>query len=73
MAKTSDGVMVLLVILLLGTLTGGEVIGALAPDGYVAAVFPKGISPGITPPPVLDLKALTVTLGAPLGSSSTSR
>jgi hypothetical protein len=35
----------------------------MAPDGYVAAIFTKGISPGITPPAVLDLKVLTVTLG----------
>lgn len=66
MPKTTDGVMVLLVILILGALIGsviGEVIGALAPDGYVAAIFSKGISPGITPPAVLDLKVLTVTLG----------
>jgi hypothetical protein len=41
----------------------GEVIGALAPGGYVEAIFSKGISPGITPPAVLDLKVLTLTLG----------
>lgn len=66
MAKTAGGVMVLLVILILGALIGsviGEVILALAPDGYVAALFTKGISPGITPPAVLDLKVLTITLG----------
>ncbi len=66
MAKKMDSVVVLLVILTLGALIGsviGEVIGALAPGGYIAAIFAKGISPGITPPAVLDLKVLTLTLG----------
>jgi hypothetical protein len=66
MAKKMDSVVVLLVILILGALIGsviGEVIGALAPGGYVEAIFSKGISPGITPPAVLDLKVLTLTLG----------
>jgi Domain of unknown function (DUF4321) len=65
-AKTVDSVVVMLVMLILGALIGsviGEVIGALAPGGYVAAIFTKGISPGITPPAVLDLKVLTLTLG----------
>jgi hypothetical protein len=65
-AKKMDSVVVLLVILILGALIGsviGEVIGALAPGGYVEAVFAKGINPGITPPAVLDLKVLTMTLG----------
>ena len=54
-------------ILILGALIGsviGEVIGALAPGGYVEAIFAKGINPGIAPPAVLDLKVLTLTLGA---------
>ncbi len=66
MAKKMDSVVVLLVILILGALIGsviGEVIGALAPGGYVEAIFAKGISPGIAPPAVLDLKVLTLTLG----------
>ena len=66
MAKRMDSAAVLLVILLLGALIGsviGEVIGALAPGGYVAAIFAKGISPGITPPAVLDLTVLTLTFG----------
>ena len=66
MAKKMDSVAVLLVILILGALIGsviGEVIGVLAPGGYVEAIFSKGISPGITPPAVLDLKVLTLTLG----------
>jgi hypothetical protein len=57
----------LLVILTLGALIGsviGEVIGALVPGGYVATIFAQGISPGIAPPAVLDLKVLTLTLGA---------
>lgn len=67
MAKKMDSVMALLVILILGALIGsviGEVIGALAPGGYVAAIFSQGINPGIAPPAVLDLKVLTLTLGA---------
>jgi len=66
MAKKMDSVVVLLVILILGALIGsviGEVIGALAPGGYVEAILAKGISPGIAPPAVLDLKVLTLTLG----------
>ena len=66
MAKKMDSAVVLLVILILGALIGsviGEVIGALAPGGYVAAIFAKGINPGITPPAVLDLKVLTLTFG----------
>jgi hypothetical protein len=66
-AKKMDSVMALLVILILGALIGsviGEVIGALAPGGYAAAIFSQGINPGITPPAVLDLKVLTLTLGA---------
>jgi len=66
MARQLNGAAVLLIILILGALIGsviGEVIGALAPGGYVEAVFAKGISPGIAPPAVLDLKVLTVTLG----------
>jgi hypothetical protein len=66
MAKKTDSILVLLVVLLLGALIGsvlGEVIGSLAPGGYLEAVFSKGIHPGITPPLVLDLKVLTLTLG----------
>ena len=66
MAKKMGSAVVLLVILILGALIGsviGEVIGALAPGGYVAAIFAKGINPGITPPAVLDLKVLTLTFG----------
>jgi hypothetical protein len=64
--KQMDSVVLLLVVLILGALIGsviGEVIGALAPGGYVAAIFTKGINPGITPPAVLDLKVLTLSLG----------
>ncbi len=67
MAKKLDSVVVLLVILILGALIGsviGEVIGALAPGGYVETIFAKGINPGISPPAVLDLKVLTLTVGA---------
>ena len=67
MAKKADSVMGLLVILTLGALIGsviGEVIGVLVPGGYVEAIFAQGVSPGITPPAVLDLKVLTLTLGA---------
>ncbi|MBI4737701.1 MAG: DUF4321 domain-containing protein [candidate division NC10 bacterium] len=66
MAKKLDSVIVLLVIVILGALIGsviGEVIGTLAPGGYVEKVFSRGINPGITPPAVLDLKVLTLTLG----------
>ncbi len=66
MAKKTDSVVVLLVILILGALIGsviGEVVGALFPGGYVAAVFSKGVTPGLSPPAVLDLKVLTLTLG----------
>lgn len=66
MAKRMDSVVVLLVILVLGALIGsviGEVIGTLAPGGYAETIFAKGINPGITPPAVLDLKVLTMTLG----------
>jgi hypothetical protein len=66
-AKKLDSVVVLLVIVILGALIGsviGEVIAALAPRGYLEAIFSKGISPGISPPAVLDLKVLTLTLGA---------
>jgi hypothetical protein len=65
-AKKTDGAVALLVILILGALIGsviGEVIQALAPGGYVAAIFAEGISPGITPPAVLDLRVLTLTFG----------
>jgi hypothetical protein len=60
-------VVVLFAILVLGALIGsviGEVVGALAPGGSLEAIFAKGIEPGISPPAVLDLKVLTVTLGA---------
>ena len=66
MAKKLDSVVVLLVILILGALIGsviGEVLGTLAPGGYIEAIFAKGINPGLTPPAVLDLKVLTLTLG----------
>lgn len=66
MAKKLDSVIVLLVIVILGALIGsviGEVIGTLAPGGYVEKVFSRGVNPGITPPAVLDLKVLTLTLG----------
>ena len=66
MAKKTDNMIVLLVILILGALIGsviGEVIGSLAPGGYLEAVFSKGVSPGLAPPAVLDLKVLTLTLG----------
>jgi len=65
-AKKMDSVVVLLVILILGALIGsviGEVIGTLMPGGYIETIFAKGINPGITPPAVLDLKVLTLTLG----------
>jgi hypothetical protein len=68
-AKKPDSVAVLFVILILGALIGsviGEVIAALAPGGYLEAVFSRGINPGISPPAVLDLKVLTLTLGATL-------
>jgi hypothetical protein len=66
-AKKTESVVALVVILILGALIGsviGEVIGALAPGGYLEAIFAKGISPGITPPAVLDLKVFTLTVGA---------
>ena len=66
MSKHMDSVAVLLVILVLGALIGsviGEVIGALAPGGYVEAIFTRGITPGLSPPAVLDLKVVTLTLG----------
>lgn len=66
MAKKMESALVLLAILILGALIGsvvGEVIEALIPGGYVAAIFAKGIGPGITPPAVLDLKVLTLTFG----------
>jgi hypothetical protein len=68
-AKKLDNVIVLLVIVILGALIGsviGEVIGSLAPGGYLEAVFSKGVNPGISPPAVLDLKVLTLTLGITL-------
>lgn len=67
MAKKTESVVAMLVILILGALIGsvlGEVIGALAPGGYVEAIFAKGISPGIAPPAVLDLRVVTLTVGA---------
>jgi len=69
MAKKTDSVIVLLVILILGTLIGsvvGEVIASLAPGGWIEAIFSKGVNPGLTPPAVLDLKVLTVTFGLTL-------
>jgi uncharacterized protein DUF4321 len=65
-AQKTDSVIVLLVILILGALIGsviGEVIGILVPGGYLEKVFSKGVNPGISPPAVLDLKVLTLTLG----------
>jgi len=67
MAKKMDSVVMLLVILILGALIGsviGEVIGALVPGGIIESIFSKGINPGITPPAVLDLRVVTLTLGA---------
>lgn len=75
MAKKMDGVVLLLAILLLGALIGsviGEVIGALAPGGYLEAIFARGITPGIAPPAVLDLKVLTITLGLQMRISLSS-
>ena len=66
MAKKLDSVAVLLVILILGALIGsviGEVIGTLAPGGYLEKVFSRGVSPGIAPPVILDLKVITLTFG----------
>ncbi len=66
MAKKLDSVVVLLVIVILGALIGsviGEVIGTLAPGGYLEKVFSKGVNPGISPPAILDLKVLVLTLG----------
>ncbi len=66
MAKKLDSVVVLLVILILGALIGsviGEVIGTLAPGGYLEKVFSRGVNPGISPPAILDLKVITLTLG----------
>ncbi len=66
MAKKLDSVVVLLVIMILGALIGsviGEVIGTLAPGGYLEKVFSKGVNPGISPPAILDLKVLVLTLG----------
>jgi hypothetical protein len=65
-AKKLDSVAVLLVILILGALIGsviGEVIATLAPGGFLETIFSKGINPGISPPLVLDLKVITLTLG----------
>jgi len=65
-AKKLDSVAVLLVILILGALIGsviGEVIGTLAPGGYLEKVFSRGVSPGIAPPVILDLKVITLTFG----------
>ena len=69
MAKKTDSIIVLLVILILGTLIGsvvGEVIASVAPGGWLEAIFSKGVTPGLTPPAVLDLKVLTVTFGLTL-------
>ncbi len=66
MAKKLDSVVVLLVIVILGALIGsviGEVIGTLAPGGYLEKVFSKGVNPGLSPPAILDLKVLVLTLG----------
>ncbi len=66
MTNKMGSVAVLIVILILGALIGsviGEVVGALTHGGYLAAILAKGINPGITPPAVLDLKVLTLTLG----------
>jgi len=66
-AKKTESVVALVVILILGALIGsvmGEVIGALAPGGFIEAIFSKGIAPGITPPAVLDLRVVTLTVGA---------
>ncbi|MDE2180748.1 MAG: DUF4321 domain-containing protein [candidate division NC10 bacterium] len=66
MAKRSDSVIVLLVILILGALIGtviGEVIAAMAPGGTVEKIFSKGINPGLSPPATLDLKVLNISFG----------
>ena len=66
MARKMDSVIVLLVIVILGALIGsviGEVIGTLSPGGYLEKVFSRGVNPGISPPAVLDLKVVTLTLG----------
>lgn len=66
MATKLDSAVVLLVIVILGALIGsviGEVIGTLAPGGVLEKVFSRGVNPGLSPPAVLDLKVVTLTLG----------
>ncbi|HWR20374.1 MAG TPA: DUF4321 domain-containing protein [Verrucomicrobiae bacterium] len=66
MAKRSDSVIMLLVILILGALIGtviGEVIAVMAPGGIVEKIFSKGIHPGLSPPATLDLKVLSISFG----------
>lgn len=66
MAKRSDSVLMLLVILVLGALIGtviGEVIAVMAPGGTLEKIFSKGISPGLSPPATLDLKVLSISFG----------
>jgi len=66
LAKRSDSVIMLLVILILGALIGtviGEVIAVMAPSGIVEKIFSKGIHPGLSPPATLDLKVLSISFG----------
>ena len=66
MAKRSDSVIMLLVILILGALIGtviGEVIATMAPGGTLEKLLSKGISPGLSPPATLDLKVLSISFG----------
>lgn len=66
MAKRSDSVIVLLVILILGALIGtviGEVVATMAPGGTLEKIFSKGIHPGLSPPATLDLKILSISFG----------
>ncbi len=66
LAKRSDSMIMLLVILILGALIGtviGEVIAAMVPGGTLEKIFSTGINPGLSPPATLNLKVLSVSFG----------
>lgn len=54
------------IILVIGALIGsviGEIIGEFSKEGLVHDVFVKGIQVGLNPPPTLDLKVFSLTIG----------
>lgn len=59
-------VWMLVIFVVLGGLLGGilgEILRVIAPPGTIQNIFSKAVTPGITPPMVVDLVFLNITLG----------